>query len=138
MKHYLLLVIGTITSIIVKLLGGWDSSIATLLIFMTIDFITGLIVAGVFHKSKKSEHGSLKSSESFKGLYKKSAVLFFVMIGTRIDILMGFDYIRNSICIAFIINELISITENAGLMGVHIPKVVLNSIDILKEKEVKK
>ena len=136
MKNYLCLSIGMIASLLINLFGGWDSSIVTLLIFMAIDYITGLIVAGVFHKSKKTNSGALKSNETFKGLAKKGMVLFFVIIGTRIDILLGTDYVRDSICIAFIINELISITENAGLMGLPIPKIILNSIEVLKNKEV--
>ena len=47
---------------------------------------------------------------------------------------MGADYIRDAVCIAFIANETISIIENAGLMGVPIPAVITNAIEVLKKK----
>lgn len=137
--HYKLVVhaasIGVIGSMIASFFGGWSSDLATLMIFMGIDYITGLIVAGVFKKSKKSKNGGLESKVGFKGLAKKVMILLFVLIGYRLDLLLGSDYIRTAIVIAFIVNETISITENAGLIGVPIPKPIMNAIDILKSKE---
>ena len=112
--------------------GGWSTDLATLVIFMVIDFITGLIVAGVFKKSKKSKKGALESSIGFKGLAKKIMILFFVLIGYRLDLLLCSDYIRTAVTVAFIVNETISITENAGLMGIPIPKPIRDAIDILR------
>ena len=127
--------IGTIGSSIAGLFGGWSTDLTTLVIFMAIDFITGLIVAGVFKKSKKSKNGALKSKVGLIGLTKKTMILLMVLIAARLDLLMGIDYIRTGLIIAFICNETISITENIGLMGVPIPKPILNAIDILKSKE---
>ena len=127
--------IGVIGSVIASFFGGWSSDLATLMIFMGIDYITGLIVAGVFKRSKKSKNGGLESKVGFKGLAKKVMILLFVLIGYRLDLLLGSDYIRTAIVIAFIVNETISITENAGLIGVPIPKPIMNAIDILKSKE---
>lgn len=124
--------IGAIGSAIASLFGGWSSDLTTLLIFMAIDFITGLIVAGVFKKSKKSENGALESNIGFKGIAKKVMILLFVLIGYRLDLLLGSDYIKTALVIAFITNETISITENAGLMGIPIPKPIMNAIDILR------
>ena len=130
--------IGAVGGLIVTFFGGWNASLSTLLMFMAIDWITGLIVAGVFHKSQKTDSGSLESKAGFKGLCRKGVMLLFVLIGYRIDISIGTNYIRDAICIAFIVNELISIIENAGLMGIPIPKIVIKSIDILKQKEESK
>lgn len=127
-------IIGTVGSFIASLFGGWDSALITLIIFMAIDFITGLIVGGVFHNSTKTETGTLESRIGYKGLCRKGTILLFVLIGTRLDIAIGCDYIRNAICIAFMVNELISIVENAGLMGLPIPSVITNAIDVLKAK----
>lgn len=127
--------IGVIGSVIASFFGGWSSDLATLMIFMGIDYITGLIVAGIFKRSKKSKNGGLESKVGFKGLAKKVMILLFVLIGYRLDLLLGSDYIRTAIVIAFIVNETISITENAGLIGVPIPKPIMNAIDILKSKE---
>lgn len=128
-------IIGAVGSAIANLFGGWTTDFATLLIFMGIDFITGLIVAGIFKKSKKTKNGALESNIGFKGLAKKVIILFFVLIGARLDLLLGSDYIRTALIIAFICNETISITENAGLIGIPIPKPIADAIDILKSKE---
>lgn len=134
MKSTLLSVIGVIGAGISYLVGGFDSTVIALLLFMGIDFVTGLIVGGVFHKSPKTETGTLESKAGWKGLCKKGVVLFFVFIGTQLDILLTTEYIRDGICIAFIVNELLSIIENAGLMGVPVPNIIKNSIELLKGK----
>ena len=134
MKNIICAAAGIGGSIIASLFGGWTASLTTLLIFMGIDYITGLIVAGVFHASPKTETGTLESRAGMKGLIRKGMVLLFVLIGYRLDLALGSTYIRDAICIAFIANELISIVENAGLMGLPVPAVLTNAIDILKKK----
>ena len=115
--------------------GGWSEALTTLLICMVIDYITGLVVAGVFHNSPKSTSGALESNAGLKGLFRKAAMLLFVLIGHRLDVAVGTTYIRDAVCIAFIANEVLSLVENAGLMGVPIPEVITNAIDVLKNKE---
>ena len=61
-------------------------------------------------------------------------VLLFVLIVVRLDLLMGTSYLRDTVCIAFIANEAVSIVENAGLMGVPIPEVICKTIEVLGEK----
>lgn len=135
MKNVFITTIGIIGSLIASLFGGWTASLTTLLIFMGIDYLSGLIVAGVFHNSPKTETGTLESRAGFKGLIRKFMILLFVLIGYRLDVAVGTTYIRDAVCIAFIANELLSIVENAGLMGIPIPAVITNAIDILKKKE---
>lgn len=134
MKNAICTSIGIAGSFIASLFGGWTASLTTLLIFMLIDYITGLVVAGVFHASPKTETGALESRAGMKGLIRKATILLFVLIGYRLDLAMGLTYIKDAICIAFMANELISIVENAGLMGLPIPAVITNAIDILKKK----
>lgn len=134
MKTIVLSVVGVIGSTIAYLFGGWDKSIMVLLVFMGIDYVTGLIVAGVFHKSKKTENGGLESRAGFKGLIRKCEMLLFVLMGNLLDLLFGADYVRTAVCIGFITNELISIIENGGLMGIPIPKVLTDAIEILNKK----
>ena len=62
-------------------------------------------------------------------------ILVLVLIGHRLDMIFGGNYIKDGVCIAFIANELISIVENAGLMGVPIPKIITKAIDMLHKKE---
>ena len=50
--------------------------------------------------------------------------LLFVLVAYRLDLAIGVDYIRDAVIIGFIANELISIVENAGLMGIPLPAVI--------------
>ena len=106
----------------------------TLMIFMGIDYVTGLIVAGVFHNSEKTTNGALESRVGWKGLCRKGVTLLIVLVGCRLDVVMGSNFIRDAVVIAFIANETISIIENAGLMGIPIPAAIMRAIDILKNK----
>lgn len=108
--------------------------LTTLLIFMGIDYLTGLIVAGVFHQSPKSEGGALESRAGWKGLCRKGVTLLIVLVGCRLDVVMGSNFIRDAVVIAFIANETLSIIENAGLMGLPIPAVITKAIEVLKKK----
>lgn len=134
MKNAICTLFGTIGAWIAYALGGWDASVVTLLIFMAIDYASGFICAAVFHKSQKSKTGALESRAGWKGLCKKGLTILFVVIAVRLDLLIGTNYIRDAVCIAFIVNELISIVENAGLMGIPIPSVITKGIELLKEK----
>ncbi len=127
-------VIGLIGSHITKLFGGWSVDLQTLLFFMAIDFIMGLVVAAFFQNSTKSETGALSSTAGWKGLCKKGITFLLVLVAHRLDMTLGLDYIQTATVIAFIVVELISIIENAGLMGVPIPKVITSVIDVLKKK----
>lgn len=127
-------VIGVVGSFIASLFGGWSSALTTLLIFMGIDWITGLIVAGVFKKSQKTETGALESRAGWKGLCRKGVTLLVVLVACRLDLTMGTTVIRDAVVIAFVSNETISIIENAGLMGIPIPPVITKAIDVLRKK----
>ncbi|MBD5462909.1 MAG: phage holin family protein [Lachnospiraceae bacterium] len=133
-KEMFCAMVGLVGSFMAKLFGGWDAALVTLIIFMCADYLTGLIVAGVFHESKKSENGALESHAGWKGLCKKGVTLLFVLIAYRLDLALGLDFIRTTVIIGFMANELISIIENAGLMGIPIPKVLNKAIDILTQK----
>ena len=137
-KAYFCILVGIIGSMITKLFGGWTSDMKTLVIFMAVDFAMGLIVAGVFKKSGKSKTGALDSNAGWRGLCKKCVSLLFVLVAHRLDITLGTDYIRSITVIGFITNELISIVENAGLMGIPLPEIIERAIDILKNKSGEK
>lgn len=127
--------VGFIGTMIAGWFGGWDASLSTLLIFMGIDYITGLVVAAWFNNSPKSESGKLESQAGFKGLLRKCMILLFVLIGARLDMVMGASYVRDGICIAFMTNELVSIIENADLMGLPIPKILKKAVNVLKSHD---
>jgi len=134
LKDLFVAVIGAIGAFIARLFGGWDAAMTTLVIFMGVDYLMGLIVAGVFKRSGKSENGALDSRAGFKGLLKKSIILLIVLIAYRLDLVLGSAFIKDAVIIGYIANETISIIENAGLMGIPIPDVIKRAIDILKNK----
>ena len=134
MKSGITTVIGVIGGMIASLIGGWDAALVTLIIFMGVDYVTGLIVAGVFHNSEKTKNGALESRAGWKGLCRKGVTLLVVLVACRLDLVMGSNFIRDAVVIAFIANETISIIENAGLMGIPIPAAIMRAIDILKNK----
>lgn len=134
MKDGICTAIGVVGSTIASFFGGFDAALITLLIFMGVDYATGLIVAGVFHKSEKTENGALESHAGWKGLCRKGVSLLVVLVACRLDMIMGSNFIRDATVIAFIANETISIIENAGLMGVPIPSVITKAIEVLKKK----
>ena len=127
--------LGIIGSFIAKLFGGWTEDIITLVIFMSIDFAMGLILAGIFKKSNKSPSGALDSHAGWEGLCKKGTIILFVLIAHRLDLLLDTAYIKTAAIIGFIINESISIIENAGLMGIPLPDVVAKAIEMLRDME---
>lgn len=133
-KEGLCTAIGAIGGLISAAFGGWDQALATLVIFMIIDYGMGITVAAVFHKSKKTANGALESRAGWKGLCRKCATLLFVLIAYRLDLAIGTHYIRDAVIIGFMANELISIVENAGLMGLPLPDVIEDAVEVLTEK----
>ena len=132
-KIYICSGIGIVGSFIGELFN-WNEWMTTLLIFMVLDYLTGLIVAGVFKKSPKTQDGSLESKTGWRGLAKKFSTLILVLVAVRLDLLLGTDYIQSAVILAFCANEVISLIENVGLMGVKIPPVISKAISLLNEK----
>ncbi|MBC2870417.1 phage holin family protein [Bittarella massiliensis] len=133
-KAWVLAAVGAVGGAISAAMGGWSQMLTALLIVMGADYLTGLIVAGVFHRSGKSADGSLESRAGFKGLCRKGAMLLVVLLAARLDLVMGTSFIRDGAAMAFLANELLSVVENVGLMGVPIPKVIASAISVLQSK----
>lgn len=134
MKNIFCAICGGVSSIALFLLGDINVNFIILLVFMCIDYISGLVMAGIFKKSGKSESGGLSSKAGWIGLVKKCLTLIMVIIANMLDTALNVGYIRNAVIIGFSVNELISIVENMGVMGVPIPSVITKAIDILKDK----
>lgn len=134
MKTYICSLIGAAGAAFTSFFGGWSAGLATLILFMVIDYVSGLIVAGVFKNSQKTDSGALESRAGWKGLCRKCMTFIYVLVAYRLDLIIGTNYIRDAVIIAFVVNELISITENAGLMGLPLPDVITKAIDILQSK----
>ena len=129
---------GVIGGMISQAFGGWDAALISLLLFMAVDYLSGLIVAGVFQASDKSTSGSLSSVACWQGLLKKGMTLVIVLVAARLDIVLGTAFVRDAVVIAYIVNETISIIENAGLMGLPVPDVIMSAIEQLQGKNEQK
>lgn len=133
-KSFFLIGLGAIGSVISELFGGWTSAMTTLVIFMVIDYITGILVAAVFKKSNKTEDGGLESKAGWKGLIRKFSTLLIVLISIRLDIIFNTTIISNCVVFTFLANELLSLLENVGLMGIPLPSVLTEVISVLNKK----
>lgn len=139
MKHHIVCTAaGVVGGIVATLFGGWTAGLKALVLLMAIDYLSGLVVAGIFHKSPKSPNGGLESKAGLKGLVRKIFILALVAVAHLVDVLLlsslGIDFVRDAATIGFCANEAISIMENAGLMGIPLPKVLRKAIDLLRAK----
>ena len=139
MKELICLIVGVCGSAVATLFGGWSDGMTILLIFMAVDYISGIMVAGVFKKSTKTDSGALESRSGFKGLLRKAMMIAIVIVFNGIDVLTpgNLHIARDGAVIALCCNELISLIENAGLMGIKLPKFITNTIDVFIKKNDK-
>lgn len=136
-KTALFSAISAVFGIFSTMLGGWDSALSTLCIFMLLDYLTGLVVGGVFKKSSKTKSGALESKAGLKGIFRKCAILMVVLVAARLDAFAGSSLLKDCTVIMFMCNESLSLLENIGLMGVPIPQKLIDAIDVLTQKEGK-
>ena len=135
MKDLLCVISGLVGGWVASVFGGWDSALTTMVIFMGVDYLTGMLVAGVFHNSPKTEGGTLESRTGWKGLVRKGVVLLVLLVACRLDILVGSQsFFRDATVIAFVVNEALSILENVGLIGVKVPPVLQRAIEVLRKR----
>lgn len=121
------------------ILGGLDIKLKALLICMILDYISGLMVALIFKNSTKTESGGAQSQAGFRGLAKKVCILLLIMGVNLIDqVLNTNSFFRNAVVVGFFANEIISLVENAGLMGIKYPPALIQAIDVLTKKNNKK
>ncbi|TXR66955.1 holin family protein [Bacillus sp. AR18-7] len=115
-------------------LGGWDATLKVLVTMAIIDYLTGVIAAGF--------NGELKSKVGFKGIAKKVVLFLLVAAATQVDVIMGTNSaVREATIFLFIGNELLSLLENAGRMGITLPSALTNAVEILggkQKQEIKK
>lgn len=127
-------VVGLIGGTVSQLLGGFDNLIQTLIMFMTIDILMGVMFSLILKRSGKSVTGAYNSSIFIQGIFKKFGVLVCIIVAVRINMLLGVTYIRDGACIIFIVNEGLSILEQVGNTGVKVPKLLTDSLDVLRQK----
>jgi len=109
-------------------LGGWDMWLKALVIFVVLDYISGLLAAFVEKK--------LNSEIGFKGVTKKVFIFILVAVAFNIDQLMGSQILRQAVIGFYIGTEGLSILKNAGRAGLPLPQVLRNALEELqKQKE---
>ncbi len=131
MQKRILALLAAAGGVVIQALGGWDGALQGLVAFMAADYVTGLVVAGVFRRSGKTEGGGLESRAGFLGLVRKGGILLLVFLGT---LLPGGGFVRPAVCCFFMANEGLSILENLGLMGVPYPRFLRDMLESLREK----
>lgn len=122
------------SSAVYVLFGNVTDELKTLSLLILLDLICGVMTAAVFHTSSKTSTGRLSSTAMTKGICKKIGIFIFVVIGHIIDSTLHITYIMYAVEICFIIEEIISITEKLGLMGLNLPTPIQNGLDILNKK----
>lgn len=109
------------------LVGGFDYLFQVLVIFIVIDYASGVAAAWI--------NGQLSSSKGLRGIAKKTFILALVVVADKIDCMLGGSgFWRNAALWGLIVNETFSIFENGGRMGVKIPNVFYKALAVLQDK----
>ena len=132
-KNGVLAALAVVGSAVSNALGGWDGFLQILIAMMVCDYITGILVAGVWKRSGKTKNGALSSSAGFKGIVKKCMILMLVWLAVMMDNALGTRVARTAVCLFFIGNEGLSLLENIGLMGVPYPAFLKSALEQLKQ-----
>ena len=134
MKEKICIGIGAAGGLLAVALGGWDLGLQVLLGFMAADLGTGLLTAGVFHNSPHTKDGRLDSRCCFQGMCRKAEMLVFVGAANAADLLLDSHFLRSAVIIGFCASEALSLTENAGRMGIPLPAAWKNAVSLLSRK----
>lgn len=114
-------------AIVGYLYGGWTAMLNALLILVVIDFLTGWAAAWI--------NGELRSMKGYIGIAKKVGIFLFVTVAHVIDGVLGdMHFLRDAVIFFYMANELLSIIENAGKMGIPMPPAFINAVAVLQEK----
>lgn len=111
------------------LFGGWSQLLQILLVFIVLDYLTGIIAAAI--------KGNLSSDVGLKGIPKKVLILIMVAVGHLIDLALGGNshLTRDAVIFFYLANELLSIIENTGRAGLPIPPIIRRALRIFQEKK---
>lgn len=139
MKNRIIELLSACVGAIVAFFTGLPPIIWVLISVMTLDYITG-IICGIMGISDKTTNGGLSSTEAFKGLLKKMLIIGVVLLAALLDravtLQAGIDFeaVAGATCLWFIASEGMSILENTAKIGIPIPRILLNALDLFKGK----
>ncbi|MGX9706945.1 toxin secretion/phage lysis holin [Laceyella tengchongensis] len=109
-------------------MGGWSNSLKALLIFVVIDYVSGFFAA--------CKEGKLSSQVGMMGITKKVMVFALIAVAHLIDTSLGNQHLfLDGTVLFYLVNEVLSILENAGRMGLPIPPQLQKGIEILRKRK---
>lgn len=119
-------VVATVGTFLTWLFGGWNMALYILVLFIAVDYLTG-VIKGFFTKE-------LSSNTGMKGLLKKATIFLILIVAVGLDRMLNTDnwLFRTATCYFFIANEGISIIENIAVIGVPVPKKLVDALKQLK------
>ncbi len=119
--------VATIGALITWLFGGWDIAVVVLVMFLVLDYATGLIRAWI--------NKELSSDIGFRGITRKLTIFVLLIVAVALDRMMnsGTWVFRTLVCYYFISNEGLSLIENCAALGVPIPQKLQDALEQLKE-----
>lgn len=122
-------IVAVVATFFTYIFGGWDVALSILIIFMVLDYLTGVIYAYTVK--------SLNSEVGFKGLIKKCMILVVLIIGVMLDRMLGNGtwVFRTLVCYFYIANEGVSLLENISNLGVPIPNKIRNALEQLNKDD---
>ena len=129
MEKYFNAIVAVLATFFTYLFGSWDLALQVLIVFMILDYLTGVLHAYLI--------GQLSSEVGFKGLVKKCMILVVLIIGVMLDRILGTGtwVFRTLVCYFYIANEGISLLENVGNIGIPIPNKIRNALEQLNNDE---
>ena len=131
--------LSTICGAAMSFFTGMPPLIWVLLAVMMLDYLSGILCA-FRGASQKTESGKLSSKAAFEGLLKKAVALLVVFLAALLDRAvamsagMEFSAVTGATCLWFIASEGLSIVENAAVLGVKIPRILLQALEIMQSK----
>lgn len=120
------ILVGGVITMLTFLFGDVDKSILILFAVMVLDFISG-ILKGVKNKE-------VSSKKCFDGICKKLFIIIYVILAHLLDTLLNLDYVRTCVCWLYIVNDIISITENGAKLGVKFPTPILKVLEVMQNE----
>lgn len=113
------------------LFGAWDKALAILILFMVLDYLTG-VIRGYINKELSSDVG-------LKGIARKAVIFVVLIVAVALDRLLatGNWVFRTLVCYFYIANEGLSLIENCGSLGLPIPSKLKEALAQLKDGEKK-
>ncbi|MFC5703825.1 holin family protein [Cohnella faecalis] len=115
-------------SVITFAFGIWPESLTLLLVLMAIDYLTGVIAA-------LREGEGLHSNTGFWGMVKKGLMLLVILLAHRVDVLLGSDMIMGGAIAFYAVNELLSVIENYGRIGLPLPPQIRRLVRVLRDRQ---